>query len=1004
MLFSKSDLTSIIRYFINDEVSAIKALPGEVDLNYRVKTAAGTTYTLKISRPGANVSAIQFEAAIMQHLAAKQLAFATPIPIGDVIEGPEGRLIRLQSWVEGRMLDEANPVTKKHRQQWGNALGHLSKALQDFDHQAAPKSYKWNPSETLAARPLAVHMTQKQRELVIFFWNRFEQKALPQLKALRQSTNYNDGHAENLLVDTEGNISGLIDFGDAMHTQTINELAIGCAYAGMHVPDPIGAMRDVVAGYHATFPLEEAELPLLFHLIIGRLLITVATAAENAIKEPENVYLQVSAAPAWNLLKKLRSVAPAFAEAMFRSVSVTAVPLAFNAPYPVVALAGKSLHAMDLSVGSLELGHYQNYEDLTRFSRQVKRLLEDKAADFGIGGYGETRPVYTTDAYETEGNYGPRWRTVHLGLDVWGPAGTTIYAPYDGVVHSLAYDPNPGSYGATLILEHKGAQGKFFTLYGHLSKASLAKWGAGAQVQKGDEIAEFGPEAENGGWPPHLHFQVMRDMLGNKGDFPGVAYPEEAEAWLSLCPDPASFFPDWSSAERISSTFPQVHPPTRQLLERRKVKLGYGLSVSYAQPLHIVRGVRQYLYDSTGRRYLDTVNNVAHVGHEHPAVVEAAQRQMAVLNTNSRYLHDSILSFAEELTATLPSELSVVHFVNSGSEANELALRMCEQWSGTRNMLAVEIGYHGNTGRTIDISSYKFDGKGGHGAPPQTTIVPMPDTFRGLHKDPETAGPHYANYVRKALLKAETMGRVYGGFICESILSCGGQIVLPKGYLKEVYATVRQHGGLCIADEVQVGVGRTGKHWWGFELQDVVPDIVTIGKPLGNGHPLGAVVCKPEVAARFANGMEYFNTFGGNPVSCVVGRAVLRVVKQEGLREQALETGKYLIKQLDQLACEHPIIGDLRGEGLFLGFELVHPSIAPAAAPNDAVRGGYYSAFKEAAYLKNRMRELGFLMSTDGPDENVIKIKPPMCFSRANADQLVDYLDRVLREDGVLLR
>ncbi|MEM9526438.1 MAG: aminotransferase class III-fold pyridoxal phosphate-dependent enzyme, partial [Bacteroidota bacterium] len=683
-------------------------------------------------------------------------------------------------------------------------------------------------------------------------------------------------------------------------------------------------------------------------------------------------------------------------EAMFRSVSLPINPIVFSAPHPVVSLASKSLHAMDLSVGSLELGHYQNYEELPLFSRHVQRLLEDQEADFGIGGYGETRPVYTTDAYETEGNYGPRWRTVHLGLDVWGPVGTTVYAPYSGVVHSLAYDPNPGSYGATLILEHTGEQGKFFTLYGHLSKASLTKWGAGAPVQKGDKIAEFGPEAENGGWPPHLHFQVMRDMLGNEGDFPGVAYPEEAAAWLSLCPNPAPFFPTWSSAE-IRSSADQL--PLRGLLSRRKAKLGYGLSVSYAQPLHIVRGVRQYLYDTSGRRYLDTVNNVAHVGHEHPAVVAAAQLQMAVLNTNSRYLHDGILTFAEELMATLPPELSVVHFVNSGSEANELALRMCEQWSGTRNMLAVEIGYHGNTGRTIDVSSYKFDGKGGHGAPPQTTIVPMPDTFRGLHQDATTAGTHYANYVRKALLKAETTGRFYGGFICESILSCGGQIVLPEGYLKEVYTAVRQQGGLCISDEVQVGLGRVGKHWWGFELQGVVPDIITIGKPLGNGHPLGAVVCTPEVAARFANGMEYFNTFGGNPVSCAVGRAVLRVVKWEGLREQASATGNYLKKILNQLAREHSIIGDVRGEGLFLGFELVRPSITPAAEQMDPTRGGYHSASLEAAYLKNRMRELGFLMSTDGPDENVIKIKPPMCFSKANADQLVHYLDRVLRED-----
>ncbi|MEO0734859.1 MAG: aminotransferase class III-fold pyridoxal phosphate-dependent enzyme, partial [Bacteroidota bacterium] len=540
----------------------------------------------------------------------------------------------------------------------------------------------------------------------------------------------------------------------------------------------------------------------------------------------------------------------------------------------------------------------------------------------------------------------------------------------------VAIDPAPGSYGPTIILEHNG----FFTLYGHLSEDSVRHLGARTRVRRGDEIARFGAADENGGWPPHLHFQVMRDMCGYVGDFPGVAFPEESDAWLSLCPDPQPFLYPGSRASRpeLSSGREALDP----LLERRKGVLGYGLSVSYAKPLHILRGVGQYLLDHTGRRYLDTVNNVAHVGHEHPTVVEALQRQAAVLNTNSRYLHEEVLLFAEELTATLPPELSVVHFVNSGSEANELALRMCEAWSGTRNMLAVEVGYHGNTGRTIDVSHYKFSGQGGREAPPETTVVPLPDVFRGRHRNPDTAGSDYAHYVRKAI----AAGKAYGGFICESILSCGGQIVLPEGYLREVYAVVRAQGGLCIADEVQVGLGRVGSHWWGFELQGVVPDIVTIGKPIGNGHPLGAVVCTPEVAAAFNNGIEYFNTFGGNPVSAAVGRAVLRTVWEEGLKKRALETGTYLQTLLGQLAAEHSVIGDVRGTGLFLGFELVLPDLAPATAP--------------AKYLKNRMRELGFLMSTDGPAENVLKIKPPLCFERANGEQLVDYLDRVLREDG----
>jgi 4-aminobutyrate aminotransferase-like enzyme len=753
----------------------------------------------------------------------------------------------------------------------------------------------------------------------------------------------------------------------------------------------------------------------LLNLITARLLITVATAAENAHVEPNNPYLQISAAPAWTLLKQLREMSPKlinrFLMGPMWQPDDDGQRRAFTnwleqAPlHPVVNLAGRSVISLDLSVGSLDLGNHQNYEDTNRFTRLIGRHLEDQSADFGIGGYGETRPVYTTDDFAEEGNSGPRWRTVHLGVDVWGPADTPIYAPFNATVHSFGVDPTKHGYGNVLILRHQEEGYTFHTLYGHLTAASLKGIEAGTQVQKGDEIARFGAPVENGGWPPHLHFQVMLDMLDYVGDFPGVAYPEEADTWLELCPNPHPFLGDFTLradspkeanykelvAENTDWTQQDsLHWAGQNILSARQKSLGYSLSVSYREPIHIVRGVRQYLLDVTGRRYLDTVNNVAHVGHEHPAVVNAIQRQAAVLNTNSRYLHKSIVRFAEELTATMPSELSVVHFVNSGSEANELALRMCEQWSGTRNMLAVGVGYHGNTGRTIDISGYKFDGRGGHGCPPQTKIIPMPDVFRGRHRDAATAGKTYGAYAKNRIAEWTNQGERVGGFIAESILSCGGQIVLPKGYLAEVYGHVRAAGGLCVADEVQVGVGRVGSHFWGFELQGVVPDIVTIGKPLGNGHPLGAVVCTPEVAANFANGMEYFNTFGGNPVSCAAGLAVLETVKREGLQQHALETGTYLKTLLAALAERHPIIGDVRGEGLFLGFELVTPSLAPATAP--------------ANYLKNRMRELGFLMSTDGPAENVIKIKPPLCFDRRNADQLVDYLDRVLGEDRMQVR
>lgn len=975
-------------------VNRLRSLDGEVDLNYCLTTTDKQRYTLKISSPGADHQTIEFQTALLRHLAGKNLPFRTPRPLGGIITLADQRILRLQTWVAGKLLDGLNPRTSDLREQWGGTAGHLAAALQGFHHPAAPRNYKWNPSQCLEQRKMARYMNAEDRALAEYFWAYFERDIAPKIPELRHGINYNDAHEHNLLVNQQGRICGVIDFGDAMVSATVNELAIACAYAGMHTVAPIEAMREVVRGFHNVFPLEKKEVSVLYGLVAARLIITLATAADNRHRHPDNPYLQISVPPARRLLQQLREFHPTLAEAHFRVAGGwTAHPQA--APFhdwatgnghrcrPVVDLTNQKITVMDLGVGSRDLGHYLNYESLPRFTRHVKRWLEDKGADLGVGGYGEVRPVYTTDDFADQGNEGPRWRTTHLGLDVWGDDLTPVFAPLAGIVHSVGMDTTEGGYGPTVILEHRVASLTFYTLYGHLDPASVQHLGDGARVQAGDQIAAFGRPADNGGWPPHLHFQVMLDPLGNVADFPGVAFPEVAEVWLGLCPDPAMIFPGIPEAE-------PVHYPSREALEsRRRTSLGYGLSVSYAAPLHILRGARQYLFDTTGRRYLDTVNNVAHVGHEHPAVTEALAQQGRVLNTNSRYLHEEILRFSEELTATLPEQLSVVHFVNSGSEANELALRMCEAWSGTRNVVAVEVGYHGNTGRTIDVSSYKFDGQGGAGAPPQTALLPRPDTFRGRHRNPATAGEEYAAYADDAIAHFTTRGEKVGGFIAESILSCGGQIVLPRGYLRGVYQKIRTAGGLCVADEVQVGLGRVGDHFWGFALQSVIPDIVTIGKPIGNGHPLGAVVCTPAVAEAFANGMEYFNTFGGNPVSSAVGRAVLRTVHREGMQERARDTGAYLLRLLRELRAKYPIIGDVRGHGLFLGFELIaaQETLAPATA--------------QAEYLKNRMRQLGFLMSTDGPDENVLKIKPPMCFTRENGEQLVEYLDRVLREDAL---
>lgn len=424
-----------------------------------------------------------------------------------------------------------------------------------------------------------------------------------------------------------------------------------------------------------------------------------------------------------------------------------------------------------------------------------------------------------------------------------------------------------------------------------------------------------------------------------------------------------------------------------QLLEERKNLIGKNLSISYQQPIKVVQGALQYLYDDQGNTYIDCVNNPSHVGHAHPVLVKRMQNQIATLNTNTRYLSDLIVDYAKRLTKTLPPSLSVCYFVNSGSEANDLAIRMSRCYTGAEDVIVLDHAYHGTSSLTIDISPYKFDSKGGKGQKPWVHKAMNPDGYRGPYKyqDP-LVGENYAQDVKRIIDELASQHKKPAAFICESLLGVGGQMPLPKNYLSKVYEHVHAAGGVCIADEVQVGFGRVGEKFWAFELQDVVPDIVVMGKPMGNGHPLAAVVVNQKIADAFNNGLEYFNTYGGNPVSMATGLAVLDIIESENMQAHALEVGNYFMEQLRSLQQKYPIIDDVRGHGLFIGAELVRDTITKIPA------------VPEINIIVNKMKERGFLLSTDGPLHNVLKIKPPMPFSKANAKSFCENLEQVINE------
>ena len=977
------------------------SLPGEIDDNFKLRTEKGQVYVLKFAHPDTKEDHLAFQIELLEHLKQSANTIVAIPETVSTLDGQKmihfkGRKVRLLSWISGIPWAKVHPKTPHLREQLGRECAQLTWALQAFDHPGAHRFIKWDTAQVDWIRPHLRLFEGEQRQLVQYFLDQFEKTILPVEESLRKSVIQNDFNDYNIIVEAQNEhpgILGLIDFGDAVFSYTISELAIACVYAIMDLPDPLSALAEIVAAYHRVFPLNEEEILALLPLIGARLLISVTASALNKEAHPENEYLQISEKPAWILLQQLYGLSPNWIHYTLRKVcgfhpipEMDAYLGWFKqqqgrfSPVVPVDFQQERYTQLDLSVDSKELGNFHHYLTEPLFTKRISQLLMQERTKAAVGGYGEIRPFYTTDNYLVSGNEGPKWRTVHLGIDIWMPSGTPVFCPYEGEVHSVFDNAGDRNYGPTIILKHQTDTNlPFYTLYGHLGMECLEELEVGQFVKAWQPIATIGRAPENGNWPPHLHFQIMLDLLGNQHDFPGVAFPDEQEVWLSICPDP-----------NLILNIPWDSKPTKlsaaEILTKRRKVIGPNLSISYREHLHMVRGIGQYLMDSNGQRYLDMVNNVAHVGHEHPQVVAAGQKQMGVLNTNSRYVHENLVLYAEELLATLPPAFEVCYFVNSGSEANELALRMAHTLRGSRHMIAVEVGYHGNTTGTIDVSSYKFDGKGGAGAPSYTHKIPLPDTFRGIYRDPNTAGKQYAQYVERLIDQLERNGQKLAGFIGESILSCGGQIVLPPDFFKEVFHRVRAAGGLCIVDEVQVGFGRVGDHFWGFELQGVLPDIVTMGKPIGNGHPLGAVVTTRAIADAFANGMEFFSTFGGNPVSCAIGRAVLQVVQSEDLQENARLTGNYLMQEVRGLQRDFPLIADVRGSGLFIGIELIEDleEMQPAT--------------QKAKYLVNRMRHKGILLSTDGPDNNVIKIKPPLCFTENNVDFFLQNFESVLKE------
>ena len=979
----------------------VKVLPSYLDQNFLV-AANGQHYVLKVANPVEELTVLEMQNQAMQFLEKKDLIglipTAFPARSGNTIEvitkDKQQLPIRLLSYLSGEILATAKPLKKNVLRKLGQFLGKVTLELKSFQHPAAHRFMQWDLQQAskVITQNIAYVTDTKQKELIQFFFDRYIQNTERIHQQLPKSIIHADANDYNLLIKTDAEtfgkfqIGGLLDFGDMVYTQTVNELAIAIAYAMEGKVNPIETAIPIIVGFHQIHSLSESEIHCLFDLACLRLCQTLTVGAHRRIAEPENAYRDKREDAAWALLEKLRAISPAYATARFRHACgllnhdnqlkwIIKNQNQFGQICPYDFKQDNYL-VFDLSVASKEFADI-DWENRKAIASHLVNQIKGNDAAAGVTRYDEPRLFFYGDKFQFPTEDFIDYRNVHLGMDLIMEVGTPIYAVLDGTVHHIIQNEPEKDLKNSVILKHQPAESiEFYTIYGNI-ESSLK---VGEFIKKGTLIGQL---VFINNWSPHLHFQVALDMVGQDTNFP-VTTSSDADLrdfWtnISINPNIILDFPEEELADE--------HYSVNEIIEKRSRFLGKNQKYYYQNPINLVRSKAQWFYDDKGRKFLDSLNNVTHVGHCHPKVVEAISQQAKMLNTNTRLVYEQLVKYAEKLVTTLPDPLSVCYFVCSGSEANDLALRLARHFTGQHDMLILDGAYHGNTTVVEQISPNRFDGPGGKGAMPFIHKVPQPNLYRGLYQYGDAqAGEKYALEVQKIIHQLQSKDKGFAGFIAESLLGTAGQVVLPAGFLKKSYEYVRQAGGICIADEVQVGFARMGTHWWCFETQDVIPDIVVMGKPIANGLPMAMVITTPEIAEAYNTGMKYFNTFGGNPVSCAAAMAVMDVIETEGLMQNALETGNYFQAQLRQLMAQHSLIGDVRGKGLYLGIEFVKDRLTKAPAKT------------ENYYITERMKEKGIITYPNGKFDNCLKIKPPMVFNKVDVDFFVDTLDDILKE------
>ena len=981
----------------------LSLLDGEFDLNILVKSADNNNYVLKVMRSGCLQGFIDMQIKALNHIKVLEPELPFPEVVTTLLgqqfvectdEFGKVRLLWLIKKLPGRKYVDHGHKSLNLIRQLGGMIARFGVALKSFEHNFLIRDLKWNLSEANWVEEHVDSTEGSSRKKILKNIIKDYKDILPILKKQPFQPIHGDVNDHNTLVNaclkTKSSISGIVDLGDMCFAPRVCDVAIAGAYIVLDHEKPEAALATLIEGYNFILPFNTQELDLIWPLLRMRLAVSVINSTLMSKDDPNDPYITISQAPAWRFLES-KNKHSKFIAARLRSIC--GQPVVDGADRVLKYLdeqRGSFASIFDCDLTSLPMGSlsvetsrwpqnpfYLPPEEALRVGEEVEHKN-----NFWIGYYNEPRLIYVEPAFRNGPWKASDRRTVHLAVDIFAPTNTQVYSPLAGRVTVAENRIGYLDYGGVIILEHKTPDGDiFYTLYGHLDPEFMIRIKVGDTIDAGVFFAHLGDEKMNGGWAPHLHFQLALMTEGIEADWPGVGDPDEMYFWNSVCPNPAALL-------NLPDKMTHYSPTSKKdILNDRLKHFGSNLSITYDEPVMLVRGWKHHIFDEWGRPYLDAYNNVPHVGHAHPRIQKIVANQMGKINSNTRYLHPSQTAFAKKILSKLPPNLDICFFVNSGSEANELALRLVRAHTGSKGIVTLDHGYHGNTTGAVDISAYKFNATGGVGQPDWVELIELPDDYRGRFKrhDPKRA-EKFGDLINPAIANLMSKRHGLAGFIAETFPSVAGQIIPPDGYLKNIYKHIRTAGGLCVADEVQTGLGRLGEYYFGFEQQRVEPDIVVLGKPIGNGHPIGVVITTKEIAESFAQGPEFFSTFGGSTLSCLIGKEVLEIIDEENLQNNAKLMGKKLLNGLKEIQNNFSQIGDVRGMGLFCGVDLVK-NIDTREEDSDLCR-----------YIKNRMRDNRILMGSDGAKDNVLKIRPPLTIDEEGIDMILSCLQKIMKE------